>query len=59
VEVTVGDWVRSETGEDGMVTLTKENSAYVLVRSDDKGRHLKAFPMAELTKIAPPKDAEN
>ena len=49
MEVQVGDWARSETGEDGMVTLTKEDSACVLVRSGERGRHLKNFPMAELT----------
>jgi hypothetical protein len=58
MEVEVGDWVQSETGEDGMVTLTQQDSAYIFVRSDDGGRHLKNFPMAELTKVAPPKDAE-
>jgi hypothetical protein len=58
MEVQVGDWARSETGEDGMVTLTKEDSAYVLVRSGERGFHLKNFPMAELTKVDPPKDAE-
>jgi hypothetical protein len=58
MKVEVGDWARSETGEDGMVTLIKEDSAYIFVRSDEGGRHLKNFPMAELTKVAPPKDAE-
>ena len=56
--VKVGDWARSVTGEDGVVTLTKQDSAYILVRSEDRGARLKNFPMAELTKIVPPKDAE-
>ena len=57
MEVEIGDWVRSEAGEQGMVTLTYKKSAYIYVRTGVRGPHLKNFPMTELTKIAKPADA--
>ena len=54
-----GDWVRTDTGEEGKVVLVNRVSAFVEMPAEGKDAPLVSYLISRLTKIAPPQTNKN
>jgi hypothetical protein len=61
MSLQVGDWVRTDTGQEGKVVLVSESrlTAYVETRGDDGESTIVNYLVSQLTKIAPPSNADS
>jgi hypothetical protein len=51
-----GDWVRTDTGEEGKIVLVNRVSAFVEIPAEGKDAPLVSYLISRLTKIAPPEN---
>jgi hypothetical protein len=54
-----GDWVRTDTGEEGKIDLVNRVSAFVEIPAKGKDAPLVSYLISTLTKIAPPESHNN
>jgi hypothetical protein len=54
-----GDWVRTDTGEEGKIVLVNRVSAFVEIPAEEKDAPLVSYLISRLTKIAPPQTQKN
>jgi hypothetical protein len=57
MDLTVGDWVRTERGEVGQVVLIARLSAFVEIHEAGGTKHIVSNLISSLTKIDPPADS--